>query len=209
MNNPFKLFFGVGLGSVVIVGLLSWLVIARPARDELGAIPIAASGSASAPEPAPSPPPKPAAPSAPLNKPAPPLQLPGLPGITGDNFSLASYRGKAPVVLFFFATWCPHCREEAPHMSRLYEQYRDQGLMAVAITSEKPAEAAAYLKKNPLPFPVLYDKENAVAKTYGVDGIPVTCVVDREGKLVTVLQGFMEQEFQVEIASRIAPLLKS
>jgi hypothetical protein len=103
MNNPFKLLAGFALGSIAIAGLACWLMTVRPARDELGTIPsVASEGSASAkaPDQAASAAQKDAA--ALPSKPAPALQLPG---IDHGRFSLASYRGKSPVILYFFATW--------------------------------------------------------------------------------------------------------
>jgi peroxiredoxin len=79
--------------------------------------------------------------------------------------------------------------------------------VVVAITNEKPEEARPFLKENPLPFPVLFDKDSKAGKSYDVGGIPVTCVVDRDGKLIRILQGFEEESFQKEIVSRVVPLL--
>ena len=103
MNNPFKLLAGFAVVSIVVAVLAGWLMTARPARDALGTIPIVASEppeAAKAPEQAAGAPQK--EPSALPNKPAPALQLPG---IDKGSFSLASYRGKALVILYFFATW--------------------------------------------------------------------------------------------------------
>lgn len=98
MNSPFKLLAGFALVSVVFIGLATWIMSVRPARDELGVIPTAAPESLQPSKP------DAAAQKAPgaVNQPAPALQLPG---IASGRFSLASYRGKAPVILYFFATW--------------------------------------------------------------------------------------------------------
>jgi hypothetical protein len=99
--NPFKLFSAIAVLSVLAAGIVGWLLTGTPVRDELGTVPVAATEppppTPPAPEKAPA---QPAA--APLNKPAPPVELPGL---KDGRFSLASYRGKSPVILFFFATW--------------------------------------------------------------------------------------------------------
>jgi peroxiredoxin len=67
--------------------------------------------------------------------------------------------------------------------------------VVVAITNEKPEEARAFLEKNPFPFPVLYDPKGTAITAYQVQGIPVTCLVDREGKLVDAMRGFEESAF--------------
>jgi cytochrome c-type biogenesis protein len=79
--------------------------------------------------------------------------------------------------------------------------------VVVAISNEKPEEIRAFIKKNPFPFPVLLDEGGTVGKRYDVSGIPVTCVVDRDGKIVTSLAGFAEEEFRKEIVTRVVPLL--
>jgi cytochrome c biogenesis protein CcmG/thiol:disulfide interchange protein DsbE len=203
MGNPFKFFGAFALALIVVAGIFGWFVTATPARDELGTIPVP---PASAPPPDATPPAAQEAARPPdlLHKPAPALELPGL---ESGRFSLASYRGKSPVILFFFATWWPHCREEVPHLIRLYNQHRERGLAAVAITQEKPEEAGPFLKQNPLPFPVVYDDEGKTATLFGVDGIPVTYAVDREGKLVASHHGFMEEAFQQEFAAQVARLV--
>jgi hypothetical protein len=104
MNNPFKLLAGFALVAVLIAVLAGWLMTARPARDQLGTIPALPSEAPAAPEAAKAPD---AAASAAKkealpNRPAPAVQLPA---VGSGRFSLASYRGKAPVILYFFATW--------------------------------------------------------------------------------------------------------
>jgi peroxiredoxin len=79
--------------------------------------------------------------------------------------------------------------------------------VAVAITNEKPEEARPFLKKNPFPFPVLYDKGGVAGSSYEVSGVPVTCLVDRDGKVISILHGFEENDFKKEVVSRVGPLL--
>jgi peroxiredoxin len=81
--------------------------------------------------------------------------------------------------------------------------------VVVAITNEKPAEARPFLKEHPFPFPVLYDQDAKAGQAYSVGGIPVTCIVDRDGKLIRRVEGFDEGLFQKEIISGIATLLDS
>jgi len=100
MNNPFKLFASVAIGSILIAVLVGWLMNARPPRDALGTIPIL---PAEMPAPA-----DPAQTAGDANKgrpPSRPAPAVNLKSLDSGHFSLASYRGKAPVVLYFFATW--------------------------------------------------------------------------------------------------------
>ena len=79
----------------------------------------------------------------------------------------------------------------------------------MAITNEKPEQARPFLKENPFPFPVLYDQDGKTGKTYGVSGIPVTCIVDRDGKLIRRLEGFEQESFKIEIVSPVTTLVSS
>jgi len=80
--------------------------------------------------------------------------------------------------------------------------------VVVAISNEQPEEIRAFVKEHPFPFPVLHDEGGMVGKTYGVGGIPVTCVVDRDSKLNNQLEGFAEPEFNKVIVKSVEPLLK-
>jgi hypothetical protein len=102
MNNPFKLLAGFALVSVAIAGLVGWLMTVRPARDALGTIPTASSDTSESSKAAEQAAAAQQEAAYGLNKPAPAIQLPG---VDRGRFSLASYRGKAPVILYFFATW--------------------------------------------------------------------------------------------------------
>jgi hypothetical protein len=96
MGNPFKLLMMIAGVAMVAAGVMVWILTARPPRDALGTLqPMVAETP-----PAPATPPVPSMPPAP--KPAPTLDLPAP---EGGRFELASYRGKSPVVIFFFATW--------------------------------------------------------------------------------------------------------
>ncbi|MBI2205115.1 MAG: TlpA family protein disulfide reductase [Candidatus Rokubacteria bacterium] len=104
----------------------------------------------------------------------------------GTRFRLSEHRGKA-VLVNFWATWCPPCREEMPAMERLYRQHKDRGLVLVAVSVDAdPAVVTPYLRENKLSFPVALDPKMDVADTYGVRALPSSFVVDREGR-VTVL----------------------
>lgn len=100
---------------------------------------------------------------------------------------LSSLRGKT-VMLVFWATWCPHCRKEMPHISELYRRYRAQGLEIVAVTrhskGQTDADVESYVKENGIPFPVAVDRKGATSQGFGVSGIPAAAIVDPQGKVV-------------------------
>ena len=118
-----------------------------------------------------------------------------LPTLDGEMVSLASYRGQ-PVLLNFWATWCPPCRAEMPAMQRVYETYRDDGFVVLAVNvreSEEPVRA--FIEELGLTFPILMDEKGDVTNTYRVYGLPTTYFLDREGRVYRVQVGAMTEEF--------------
>jgi len=117
----------------------------------------------------------------------PPLTAPDfmLPDIDGTEHRLSEFHGKV-VMLNFWASWCPPCRREMPSLQRLYEKYRSQGLVVVAINQwEDPDLVFEFIGRLDLEpsFPVLLDHESKVAEHYRVQGLPTTFVLDRDGKI--------------------------
>jgi len=110
--------------------------------------------------------------------------------LDGRKVTLSDFRGKHPVVLNFFAEFCPPCKKEFPHLKALDEKYRARGLRVVAVSlDEDRATAAVVPKQNKVAFPVIFDPKGGIAEKYGVQAIPHTVVIDRAGKVHTVLIG--------------------
>lgn len=101
--------------------------------------------------------------------------------IEGKSVSLSSFKGVSPVLIVFWATWCPYCREEMPNLVRLKESHGDKlEIMAVAI-QESLETVGAYARKNKINFTMLVDEEGNVSADYGVLGVPTLVLVDKEG----------------------------
>lgn len=104
--------------------------------------------------------------------------------LDGKKVPLRSFRGKI-VLMNFFATWCMPCREEMPGMERLYQTYKDQGLVVLAIDMHEGAKTVrAFMRKLQLSFPALLDKDGGVAYMYGIRPIPASYLVSRDGRIV-------------------------
>lgn len=108
----------------------------------------------------------------------------------GEEVSLSQYRGKV-VILNFWATWCPPCREEMPSMEELYQRTRDQGLVMLAVNVEENGRQAVrrFLDKTPYSFPILLDSERSVQSAYGVFRFPESFIIDRNGVVVEKIIG--------------------
>jgi peroxiredoxin len=102
----------------------------------------------------------------------------------GKRVSLTALRGHV-VLLNFWATWCPPCREEMPSMERLYQEFKTQGLAVLAVDiQESPKQVARFMRDFRLTFPALLDTDAAVAGRYGARGLPSTYLIDRNGRVV-------------------------
>ncbi len=101
--------------------------------------------------------------------------------LTGKKWTLRDLRDHV-VLINFWATWCPPCRKEMPDLDALYQRYKDQGLIVLAISDEEPAKVTAYLRNHSVSYPILLDPGRKVNEEFHVDGIPKSFVYDRQGK---------------------------
>ncbi len=114
-----------------------------------------------------------------------------LPNMEGEQVSLSDFRGQV-VVINFWATWCPPCREEKPTMEQLYQQKKDDGLVILAVNvEENPHQVVSqYLLQHSYSFPILLDGINAeVQGLYGVFRYPESYIIDRDGTVVDHIIG--------------------
>ena len=114
---------------------------------------------------------------------------------TPDNrqLRLSEFKGKV-VFLNFWATWCKPCEEEMPSMERLYQRFKDKGLVVLAMSEDAGGASvvAPYLKKHKLTFPVGLDPKTSVAGLYGVWGLPSTFIIDKRGNRALFANGTRE-----------------
>lgn len=103
--------------------------------------------------------------------------------LQGNSWTLGDLRGKV-VLVNFWATWCPPCRSEMPDLEALYNQYKDQGFVVLAISDEDAEKVKKYIDENHYTYTILLDPGRKVNDEYNIEGIPKSFVYDREGKLV-------------------------
>ena len=114
----------------------------------------------------------------------------------GNRVSTADLSGK-PVILNFWATWCPPCRSELPAFDKLYRQYGNEvSFMMIDLTDgyrETVEGVKKFMSENGYTFPVYYDTEGSAAEAYNVSSIPFTVAVGRNGNIVGTHLGAMSE----------------
>jgi thiol-disulfide isomerase/thioredoxin len=109
--------------------------------------------------------------------------------IDGGEVALSGLQGQV-VFLNFWATWCPPCRAEMPSMENLYQRFKDQGLAFAAVDlMERAGVVEHYLRENGITFPVLLDSSGMAGSQYGVQAVPSTFILDRDGKIILYAAG--------------------
>lgn len=125
--------------------------------------------------------------------------------LSGEQVKLSDFRGQ-PVLVNFWATWCPPCRAEMPDLIAFQARHQAEGLQFLAInTEDDPALAREFVRANQMNVPVLLDSEGSVLRAMGTGGLPSTFLFDRSGQLIfqwtgQISPGVLEQ--------RVVPFLK-
>jgi peroxiredoxin len=113
-----------------------------------------------------------------------------LPARAGGTLSLDQLKGQV-VMVNFWATWCGPCRQEMPLLEQIQQKYEPLGFTVVGINVEPDSAAAqAWLTGVGVTFPILFDRENTVAAAFGVEGMPSTVFIDRNGAVRYVHRGY-------------------
>jgi thiol-disulfide isomerase/thioredoxin len=112
-----------------------------------------------------------------------------LPGADGAVWRLAAAKGR-PVLLNFWASWCGPCREEMASLQALADRHRAEGLQVMAVNfRESDATVRKFVEESALGLPVLLDREGTAAKAFDVHVFPSTVLVDRAGRVSSIVVG--------------------
>lgn len=119
----------------------------------------------------------------------------------GKEHKLSEYRGKT-VFLNFWATWCPPCRGEMPHIEDLYKEYNKNKDEVVILGVASPnlgnegseEDIKEFLSQNKYSFPVVMDKDGSLAYQYGISAFPTTFIIDKDGYVTQYVPGAMDKE---------------
>nr|UWI49557.1 redoxin family protein [Clostridioides difficile] len=119
----------------------------------------------------------------------------------GKTHKLSDYEGKV-VFLNFWATWCPPCKEEMPHIEQLYKDYNKNNEEVVILGVASPnlgregsrEHVINFLKDEGYTFPVALDEDGELAYQYGINAFPTTFIIDKEGYVTQYIPGAMNKE---------------
>jgi len=109
-----------------------------------------------------------------------------LPDQNGKEVSLRQFIGKKPVLLAFWATWCPHCNEAVPRINRMNADLSPGGKLQILALDymESEKKVTAFIAAKRISYTVLMDRRGGVARKYHVVGIPTYILIDRSGNVV-------------------------
>lgn len=117
--------------------------------------------------------------------------------LDGTPVKLSNFKGKK-VILNFWATWCPPCKEEMPHMQNFYEKFKANGIeiVAVNLTSVDKGQKVieTFVKNIGITFPILLDKDGKIGDIYQTISIPTSYILDSKGIITNKIIGPMDEE---------------
>ena len=130
-----------------------------------------------------------------------------LKSIDGKSYKLADLRGKA-VLLNFWATWCPPCKIEIPWFIELQRQYADQGLVVVGVAMDddtnKQKVVSEFASQMKIDYPILLGTDQVADQYGGVDALPTTFFIGRDGRIVRRVMGLAgHSEFEEAIQAAL------
>jgi cytochrome c biogenesis protein CcmG, thiol:disulfide interchange protein DsbE len=134
--------------------------------------------------------------------PAPELELPRLGSLGRDG--LAGRRGEV-VVVNFWASWCAPCRDETPLLERWQRRLAPRHATVLGVdVLDVESDALRFARRLGVTYPLLRDRDAAVARSFGVAGYPETVVIDRQGRIAALARGPVDAAF---MRTRVLPLL--
>ncbi len=128
-----------------------------------------------------------------------------LQGFDGQGRSLSELYKEKPLYLNFWASWCPPCVKEMPHIEGLYQKYGDKVAFAAVSVDERTEDAKAFVQKSGVTLPIYSGNNAELARGYGLDAIPVSLLIGTDGKILAKVVGGMNEK---QLEAFLQPVLK-
>lgn len=126
--------------------------------------------------------------------------------LEGKSVSLSDFKGKT-VFVNYWATWCPPCRAEMPHMEQIYNEYKDNEIVFLAVNltqTEKNIEGVSqFVQDFGLTFPVVLDEKGDAMVDYEIVAYPTTYVLDKQGIIQEKFQGAIDYNIMKKTISKL------
>ena len=125
---------------------------------------------------------------------------------TGKTINLKNYHGKV-LLLDFWATWCHGCKEEIPWFAEFKRKYAARGLTVVGVSLDDDGwtKVKPFMRDAKIPYQILLGNE-ATAKRYGIERMPDTFLIDRQGRIAATYVGLVDKEdVEKNIRAMLAP----
>ncbi len=127
--------------------------------------------------------------------------------LDNETITLSDLRGQV-IILNLWTSWCPPCREEMPTLNEVYQTYKDDGLVVLAVNStvqDREAAAREFAAEYAFDFPILLDHDGIVTRAYQLQSLPTTFFIDRRGVIQAIVPGGPLRVSYIE--AKISPLL--
>ena len=174
------------LAVLAVAGILMSLVVLLQPRSGPAALPVNLPGAAPAPT---------------RGRLAPDFTLPTL---SGSPITLSALRGQ-PIIVNFWATWCPPCRTEMPDLQAVWREHRAEGAVIIGVDlGEAPSTVSSFITRVEVDYPIALDIDERVGASYGVGALPATYFIDRQGVVRDTYSGGMNKRI---MASKLAAIL--
>lgn len=120
--------------------------------------------------------------------------------LNGGTVTLSEFKGKKPVVVDFWASWCPNCRRDMPNLNRFYEKYKDKVEVIGVNLQEKESTVKDFISSRGISFPIALDPSGQASNAFGIQYTNTHFLIDINGNLVRTIPGDIRES---DIASFI------
>lgn len=132
-----------------------------------------------------------------------------LENLDGEIITLEENLGEGPILISFWATWCKPCIEELPEIEKIYDELKEKGLKAFAISvdgEKSVAKVEPFVKAKKLSVPVLLDTNSDIARIYYATTVPFTVIIDSKGEIVYSHSGYKKGD-EIQLKTKLVEIL--